>query len=508
MTRSERALAASCSRPKACRPRRSATSRRSSRARRPRRSARSRPSHHPDAGDYRVVGAPVRFDRAPFPTRRPAPALGAHTREVLTEVGLSPDAVDELVSAGVAIARDRARRWRTRCSNARSSSRRSLPRRASRATAAAMVRSWWRDDGVARRGGRCRPGTCGPARAEGDGDAVVLWPRTSTRCSVPASRTPTRLEGPGCTGRVSATTPWRGGIVGRRRACSARPGDAGVAARHRSARRASGTCAASSAALDAPRSPSARSSPSRATTSAGSSAIGVGSVRWRVTVTRAREVTPGRRRRAERRPRGGRHGRRDRGDRRRQRRDVRERRTDRRRRGHQRARPRIVVRAGPARGRPGRSSPTLARDVDTIIATVGDPLQRRTELGGRPAGSPRPGASAGPCGGRRVRGGRDRAVQPSRPARMRTPRTRAASPPSPSGSRRDGGEHTPAGVDRHRADPRRAVRTLARTVALYEETVGMTRPRSGRRAAGRLPARGVRARWSRGSTRSASTTCG
>jgi crotonobetainyl-CoA:carnitine CoA-transferase CaiB-like acyl-CoA transferase len=61
--------------------------------------------HHPDAGDYRVVGVPVRFDRAPFPYPSAAPALGAHTREVLTEVGLSPDAVDELVSAGVAIAR-------------------------------------------------------------------------------------------------------------------------------------------------------------------------------------------------------------------------------------------------------------------------------------------------------------------------------------------------------------------------------------------------------------------
>jgi crotonobetainyl-CoA:carnitine CoA-transferase CaiB-like acyl-CoA transferase len=60
--------------------------------------------HHPDAGDYRVVGVPVRFDRAPFPYPAPAPALGAHTREVLTDVGLSSDAVDELVSGGVAIA--------------------------------------------------------------------------------------------------------------------------------------------------------------------------------------------------------------------------------------------------------------------------------------------------------------------------------------------------------------------------------------------------------------------
>jgi crotonobetainyl-CoA:carnitine CoA-transferase CaiB-like acyl-CoA transferase len=60
--------------------------------------------HHEGVGDYRVVGAPVRFDRAPFPYPSAAPVLGADTRDILTELGLSVDAVDELVSAGVAIA--------------------------------------------------------------------------------------------------------------------------------------------------------------------------------------------------------------------------------------------------------------------------------------------------------------------------------------------------------------------------------------------------------------------
>ncbi len=60
--------------------------------------------HHGEAGDYRVVGVPVRFDHSSFPYPCAAPALGAHTREVLTEIGLSQGSVDELVSEGVALA--------------------------------------------------------------------------------------------------------------------------------------------------------------------------------------------------------------------------------------------------------------------------------------------------------------------------------------------------------------------------------------------------------------------
>jgi crotonobetainyl-CoA:carnitine CoA-transferase CaiB-like acyl-CoA transferase len=60
--------------------------------------------HHATAGDYRVVGTPVRFDQEPFPYPLPAPALGEHTVDVLTELGYGRDDVEMLVQEGVAIA--------------------------------------------------------------------------------------------------------------------------------------------------------------------------------------------------------------------------------------------------------------------------------------------------------------------------------------------------------------------------------------------------------------------
>lgn len=59
---------------------------------------------HPTAGAYRVVGAPVRFDRAASPYPTAAPVLGADTRSVLCELGMSDADVDDLVEAGVAVA--------------------------------------------------------------------------------------------------------------------------------------------------------------------------------------------------------------------------------------------------------------------------------------------------------------------------------------------------------------------------------------------------------------------
>lgn len=59
---------------------------------------------HPEVGPYRVIGAPVRIDAEALPYPRPAPSLGADTREVLSAVGLSDPEIDDLVEAGVAIA--------------------------------------------------------------------------------------------------------------------------------------------------------------------------------------------------------------------------------------------------------------------------------------------------------------------------------------------------------------------------------------------------------------------
>ena len=59
---------------------------------------------HPAAGAYRAVGPPLRLDLEPLAYPSPAPALGEHTYEVLTELGLGRDHVDRLVEEGVAIA--------------------------------------------------------------------------------------------------------------------------------------------------------------------------------------------------------------------------------------------------------------------------------------------------------------------------------------------------------------------------------------------------------------------
>lgn len=60
--------------------------------------------HHPTAGDYRVVGAPVRFDGVRFAHPSAAPALGQHTFDVLMELGFTRDEVDSLIAEGVAAA--------------------------------------------------------------------------------------------------------------------------------------------------------------------------------------------------------------------------------------------------------------------------------------------------------------------------------------------------------------------------------------------------------------------
>lgn len=46
---------------------------------------------HPSEGAYHAVRQPMRFSAAPYRLRRHAPGLGEHTREVLAEVGLTPE---------------------------------------------------------------------------------------------------------------------------------------------------------------------------------------------------------------------------------------------------------------------------------------------------------------------------------------------------------------------------------------------------------------------------------
>ena len=48
-------------------------------------------AEHPVAGGYKVIPPPVRFSATPASVRRHAPLVGEHTREVLAEVGLTPE---------------------------------------------------------------------------------------------------------------------------------------------------------------------------------------------------------------------------------------------------------------------------------------------------------------------------------------------------------------------------------------------------------------------------------
>lgn len=55
-----------------------------------------------EIGGVRVgPGSPLRVDGRSFADLRPAPGLGAHTEEVLTEAGLTGEAIEELRSRGV-----------------------------------------------------------------------------------------------------------------------------------------------------------------------------------------------------------------------------------------------------------------------------------------------------------------------------------------------------------------------------------------------------------------------
>ncbi|RJQ82288.1 CoA transferase [Pseudonocardiaceae bacterium YIM PH 21723] len=58
---------------------------------------------HPTAGTVRHIGTPVKFSATPTTIRRPAPRLGEHTVEVLTETGVPKAQIEELLNAGVAV---------------------------------------------------------------------------------------------------------------------------------------------------------------------------------------------------------------------------------------------------------------------------------------------------------------------------------------------------------------------------------------------------------------------
>ncbi|MDQ4129614.1 MAG: CoA transferase, partial [Actinomycetota bacterium] len=54
----------------------------------------------PGAGAVRQLGTPVKLSRTPGGARAPGPALGEHTREVLSGLGYSDEEVAALEEAG------------------------------------------------------------------------------------------------------------------------------------------------------------------------------------------------------------------------------------------------------------------------------------------------------------------------------------------------------------------------------------------------------------------------
>jgi formyl-CoA transferase len=58
------------------------------------------PVHHPELGDIELVAQAIRMSETPFSIRSATPELGAHTDEVLAEVGYTADEIDALRESG------------------------------------------------------------------------------------------------------------------------------------------------------------------------------------------------------------------------------------------------------------------------------------------------------------------------------------------------------------------------------------------------------------------------
>ena len=64
----------------------------------------------PEFGEVKQLGFPIKLSRTPASVERPAPALGEHTMEVLTEGGYSAEEVQALEESGAAKGPDAAQR--------------------------------------------------------------------------------------------------------------------------------------------------------------------------------------------------------------------------------------------------------------------------------------------------------------------------------------------------------------------------------------------------------------
>ena len=62
---------------------------------------------HPIAGPTKAIGLPVKFSATPGAVLDPAPILGQHSREVLSELGFSDAEIETLAAAGDVVLGDR-----------------------------------------------------------------------------------------------------------------------------------------------------------------------------------------------------------------------------------------------------------------------------------------------------------------------------------------------------------------------------------------------------------------
>jgi len=58
-------------------------------------------TEHPDAGEVRSIGNPVKLSACPGTSTRPAPRFGEHSRQVLSEFGFGTADIDQLIADGV-----------------------------------------------------------------------------------------------------------------------------------------------------------------------------------------------------------------------------------------------------------------------------------------------------------------------------------------------------------------------------------------------------------------------
>jgi crotonobetainyl-CoA:carnitine CoA-transferase CaiB-like acyl-CoA transferase len=64
----------------------------------------------PEMGEVKQLGFPIKLSRTPASIERPAPALGEHTAELLSEAGYSAEEIQALEESGAAKGLDTTQR--------------------------------------------------------------------------------------------------------------------------------------------------------------------------------------------------------------------------------------------------------------------------------------------------------------------------------------------------------------------------------------------------------------